>query len=460
MIPTIPQPGFNPRSSLDKDIPVVAICNISETFYEFLSRASDPVARDHIIRGEQYRGDRTLLWLGDPKLAIVSFPIPHAEYLYHTLGYRGTSYVAPAEPSYWLSLDILREPALMEHLVSYAGAERAIQLIPYATTSQFLQLAEALQVQHGLNVLLPESPAPDRLWLRDYFDTKAGFRILSSHWLPDADSILPQGMVCQNLGIAAQAAHWFCASRQACVVKADIGENGIGNIIGLDHCISPEEILERLQSNPFLGDNWITVERFIHSSTLLSPSLEVFVPPLGAGDPEVTYLSNQLFQEFGDFCGVLVDKKLVEDTWYPRLAENGMIIAMALQKMGYIGHFDLDAIVDDEGNVFLVEANPRRTGGTHVHEFAHYVFGSDYLDKVVLLSNDSMDSGAITDCDTLLKVIDDLLFPMQGEQRGVIIAVTSALEAHEFGGIIVASSTEEALSLQQTLIQRVCDASV
>ncbi len=74
-----------------------------------------------------------------------------------------------------------------------------------------------------------------------------------------------------------------------------------------------------------------------------------------------------------------------------------MIFAHRLQAMGYVGHFDLDTVVNDDGRVYLLEINPRRTGGTHVHEFAEHVFGADYLDKVTLLSNDTLSSGGITD---------------------------------------------------------------
>ena len=68
---------------IDHRIPVVVVCNISETFYDFLSRADDA---EHLIRGEQYRGDRAIIWAGDPKLVFTSLPIPHAEHLYQQAG--------------------------------------------------------------------------------------------------------------------------------------------------------------------------------------------------------------------------------------------------------------------------------------------------------------------------------------------------------------------------------------
>ncbi len=444
------------HSVLKDDRPVVVVCNISETFFEFLNRAPQAEARARLIQGEQYRGDRALLWLGDPKLVLVSFPVPHAEYLCRTLGYPGTQYAAPANPSPWLSLDIMREPALMNRLVEYAGPDRVVQLVPYATTRPFLQLAETLRSDYGLTVLLPESPAPDCLWVRDYIDTKTGFRVLVSRWLPDADTLLPRGVVCQTRTMAAAVVQWFIVNKCRCIVKADLGENGIGNYVWPETWAAPDAILRELQGNPFWQDDWVTVEELIVSPTMLSPSLELFVPPPELGVPFITYLSQQLFMEFGDFCGVLVSRELLEQPWYPRLAESGLRIAARLQALGYVGHFDLDAIVDESDRVFLLEINSRRTGGTHVHELAQHLWGPRYLDEVVLLSHDTMDSGVITDPDKLLETVGDLLYPMPHEQRGVILTVTSSLSAaHEFGCIIVAASVQEAVTLQQTLMARI-----
>ena len=441
---------------LDKDIPVVAIHNNVESFFEFLNRAKDPT----VIQRMQYKGDRALLWLGDPKLVFVTLPISHAKYLCQRLGYPGTSFMAPENPSPCLSLDILRESPLIARLVEYAGAERTVQLVPYATTRQFFQLTETLRREYGLSVLLPQSHSPECLWLRDYIDTKAGLRLLASRWLSNSAGLLPQGFACQDRQHAAEAAYWFGARGQACIVKPDSGGSRLGHyILHPGDSSSPGGILRQLQLNPFLSDDLILVEEFIHSPAQLFPSVEFFVPPLGSGSPEITYPANQLFLETGGFVGVLVSRELLDTDWYPPLAESGLLVATRLQEIGYVGHFDLDTIVDDEGRVFLLEVNARRTGGTHVHEFARFFFGPGYLERVVLLDHQAMESGNITHFDELLEVINDLLYPVQQEQRGVIVTVTSALAVREFGCIIVASSTEEAFALQQALIERIRSAS-
>jgi hypothetical protein len=388
-----------------------------------------------------------------------SLPIPHAQHLYKQAGFNNTQYECPENPSGWLSLDILREPALLRRLIEYAGEGHTVQLIPYATTTQFLELVEALENDHGLTVQLPESPTRERLWIRDYIDTKIGYRVLASRWLPNADQLLAEGLACQTREVAADAVNWFFLNGRACIVKSDIGENGFGNLLMRPGDFETRaEIMTHLRNSRFINDQWLTVEEMIEADHPLSPSLEVYVPPQGQGEPFITYVSDQLFQGFGDFCGVLVSRELLDTPWYQPLADAGMIMAQRLQEMGYVGHFDLDTVVNDDGRVYLLEINPRRTGGTHVHDFAWFVFGEDYLKTHAFLSNDTLSSGSITDFDELLSVIGDFQYPMSGDtNRGIFITVTSALEAHEFGCIIAGTDTADVVEIQRTLQARIAE---
>jgi hypothetical protein len=436
---------------ISKNIPLVAIYNYFEGFYEFFRhyRGNMP-----IIEKKRCKGDTALLWLGESKLVVTSYAIAHPEYFVQNLGYQETKYICPKNPSEFLSLDILNDPDLIHQLLEYIGSAQTVQLVPYATTSQFLQLAEALKTRYQINVLLPESPDSDDLWVKNYIDTKVGFHTLCSRWLPDA-ALIPPGIICRTLEEAAETACWFNRNNEACIVKPNAGGSGLGlHIFHPEDAVSAAQILQQLKPDTFLNDELIIVEKFIISPSCVSPSAEVFVPRAGSGEPELTYISNQLFSELGMFSGVLISHEILKEKWYAPLAESALIIGQNLQKMGYAGHFDLDAIVDDTDQIFLLETNARRTGGTHAHEFGCFFFGPDYLDKIVLLSQNTMNSGEISTFDELLKVIGDLLYPMQKEQKGVIITITSSLVLHEFGCIIAAASTEEALELQQRLRDR------
>lgn len=91
--------------------------------------------------------------------------------------------------------------------MDYAGPNRAVQLVAYAVTPQFMQLVSKLRTDFGLTVILPECPLPGSEWVRDYIDTKSGFRSLASRWLPNAKDLLPEGLACKTILQAAEAAH-------------------------------------------------------------------------------------------------------------------------------------------------------------------------------------------------------------------------------------------------------------
>lgn len=432
----------------DQGTLTVAVHNNLETFFKFLQRAEDP----DIFQKRKYRGDRGLFWLGDPKLLFVTAASPGAKIVSQRWGYPGTEVLAPANPTHQLSLDILNEPKLVARIVDYAGPGRTLRLVPYATTVEFLQLAETLRTRYGLTILLPESPLPENLWLRDYVDTKAGFRDFVSRSIPGED-LFPPGFVCENIAQAARSVDWFFGRGEACVVKANSGESGIGHNIFSPGEVHPKTVLEILRQNPFLQNDIIIVERYITAPAYSSPSLELFVPAMGAGRPRATYVSQQLFSEFGRFAGVMISRSQEQASWYPLLYERGMKIAEALQGQGYVGHFDLDAVIDSHGHPYLLEINARRTGGTYVHEFARHTFGPDYLQHIVLLSQNAIRSAGITRVEDLLDCLSGLLFPDYAPQSGIVITVTSTLEAGEFGCICIATDEAKVLELNAALME-------
>src|SRR5258706_6884939 len=436
--------------SMQNSIPTVIVSNFAEAHIDFLGRSKSIDERDGLIDGEDYHGDRTILWAGDPKLVIVNYPIAHANLNLQRLGFPNTRHLAPEFPSHYLSLDILRESHLIDAIVDYAGSERIVQIIPYATTREFLHLVDVMRTKYHLNVLTPESPDADHIWVRDYIDTKVGYRTLASYWMADADKFLPFGMSCYDLKQASTIAYWFCSRGEACVVKADTGESGIGTTVILpDLQLSAENIYEKLRSDPFYANELVVVEKFIPSKDRISPSVEVKVPKLGEGDPQITYISNQLFLEFGDFCGIQIDRGIYKEPWYADLERCSLKMARNLQNMGYVGHFDLDCIVSDDNEVYLLEINSRRTGGTHVHEFARHVFGDDYIKNVSLISFEAASSGTITDANELIEVVKDFLYPMEGnETLGMVITITKPLFKNRFGYIVLGPTSECAMQLR------------
>jgi hypothetical protein len=147
---------------------------------------------------------------------------------------------------------------------------------------------------------------------------------------------------------------------------------------------------------------------------------------------------------------------MYEQKWFPDLERSALTIGKGLQELGYVGHFDLDCLVDEDGRLHLLEVNSRRTGGTHVHDFAQHVIGLDYIEKVSLISYEGMNAGGIKSADELLEVVREFLYPLNGDQqRGLVVTITTALKFGTFGCITVAPDIEEALALRDKVADKI-----
>lgn len=447
------------HSFIDPAIPLVAIFNNREISAWELKYIDDVTSIERLAHYNHSVGDRALLWLGASKLVFVSAPLPQAENLKMQLGYSATTVACPDHPSQFLCLDILNEPALTQQLLDYVGSNKTVQLVPYSATPQFFQLVAALETEYGLKIILPESPDYGCLWLKNYVDTKAGFRHLVSHCLPDAEQRLPEGFICENLEQIISIVRWFHAQNRSCILKPNHGWDGVGlTVFHPNHSVSEDE-LQLFELHPALKENLTVVEEYIHAFSVeneedslpLFPSAEFFVPRSISEKPKVTHICNQILK--GRFGGLTINRSLWEQSWSFSLVESGLRIANYLQQKGYVGHFDLDAVVDRTGDIRLLEVNPRRTGSTHIHELACFLFGSDYINQVALLSQCSVDSGAIDSYELLESALSDLLYT-QEKRQGIILINTSSLIHHKFGYVIIASTSEDTMLLQKQLFQR------
>ncbi|MFQ3629061.1 MAG: hypothetical protein SNJ81_15990, partial [Cyanobacteriota bacterium] len=155
----------------------------------------------------------------------------------------------------------------------------------------------------------------------------------------------------------------------------------------------------------------------------------------------------------GAYAGELVSPAWVNAPWYADLSAAALEVGRKLQAMGYVGHFDLDGIVDDAGTLYLLEVNARRTGGTHVYELAQFLLGAHRAQTATLLSRTSAPCPTVSRWADLEEAIADLLFP-QPSGWGVVITNSAALEQQQVGYVILAESETEALNLQQTLLAR------
>jgi hypothetical protein len=435
---------------LDASVPAVALFNNTESFYPYLARANQP----ELFATMFDKGNRALLWLGAKKLVVLSAPAPHVAYLRQRVGFSDTELLVVPEPSAWMCQDILRSPALLERVAAYAGPDRRLQLIPYTTTPGVYELADALSQSFGLSVDLPESPARENLWVRDYLDTKAGFRDVVGSLLRKA--ALPEGFVCDRLSVAAEAVFWLCRQRQPAIVKASRGNGGFGHwYVSPDAVPSASAALASLAANPYFEEDLLIVEQRVESPDNVFPAVELYVPPEGA--PFVTHVCQELFLH-GKVTGQIVTPGLAQTSWYADLVQAGLRIAGRFQALGFQGLFDVDGVVDADGGLYLLETNTRRTAGTHAHEFANLAFGEDYARHMTVICHNTLDAGRVGSSEQLLALLEDLLYTAAGAPEGIVITHTAGLREGQFGCLVFADSLDAGLGLQDEMLRRVAAA--
>ena len=91
---------------------------------------------------------------------------------------------------------------------------------------------------------------------------------------------------------------------------------------------------------------------------------------------------------------------------------------------------DIDCIVDENHNIYFVEINPRRTGGTHIHEIAVRLFGENYIEEVTLISNANLKVRGIQSFEQLYAASIDLLYAPHQKKQGIIITEANLLSSY------------------------------
>jgi len=202
-----------------------------------------------------------------------------------------------------------------------------------------------------------------------------------------------------------------------------------------------------------LRDDMVVVETYIKATNNLYPSFEAFVPPKNEGLPKFEYISNQLFDNQNEFIGVTIDESYGKFIWYNAFYESGMAIAQVIQDLGYVGFFDLDAIVDVDNKVWLLEINARRTGGSRAHSFAVNYYGTDYSKYISILSKDNVLLDRPIHVDEALATLSPILYAPKKTDHGVVVTVSSSLSEARLGLLLIGRDLEE-VSLLNTQLEQ------
>jgi hypothetical protein len=423
--------------------------NVTEAFLDILLAALPQPGGADRVRLEAALSQRALFWLSDNKIVVTHIALPDI-LLRHCKRVTGWSNIlnwVPRGADLDLCAAVLADAVLFSRLVEVLHVNPQSRITAYAATQSLARLVLALR-SAGCQFTTLENLSQEGLKLQAYLDTKAGFRTEANKLTSFGGITIPEGFICGDSLVAEQAICWFINQSKGCVVKSNRGESGWGTLI-LKHNQSNDLIRSIFRHQIAVDAIWrqvpYIVEEYIRPGDhpILSPSVEFFVSDLAV---EITYSCAQAVGVGGDFRGVHLGPGCVTTTVKKRIEKAGHALGEHYQNLGYRGYFDADYVVRDDGDIFMLETNMRRTGGTHIYDLSRSL--GLPIESNHYFSEDSVRSpAALTSAETLLTDLGDLLYDPRGRSDGVVLTILDDL-SHTFGYVAIGKTLHDVLDLK------------
>lgn len=377
----------------------VIYSNGSESFLRFLSRF-DSFRQSQLLDVEHDLEQRGFFWAKDGDEVVSLGSVSEDLMLVNRMlpGYQGISIVSLSDFPTKKQLEIFID-----------GRE----VSPYAYSEPFHELVRELSLS------CTESPVSCDVvrWL----DSKIGFHHEMRNLSLNIPMVkLPRYEVARSPEDVYEIAETLTDDSNDVVIKVDDGESGLGI------CFIQGQIDHVLIGEVFsLAEGGIVVEELVdvhNSSHISSPSLEYYIDD---GGYSFLYSCGQRLHN-GEFLGVSIGIGSLPHELNQRLIKVGDVIASHYHQLGYRGYFDIDYVVSKDLEVYPLETNMRRTGGTHIYDIAMSLFGEKWSESCALLSNDNFTYGEkrVPDIE-ILNLVKSLYFN-QDSGRGVIITFLSS----------------------------------
>lgn len=446
-------------------IHTIYISNILEGYYKSyldLPRAE----RVFWANYDTYDGNRALLYGDDNKIVITSSPIspPHFKNMKSLMVWKNVNNFYPEKKTHSISEDCYRDETLRNNLIKTIEDNPGVALIAYRLTPQFQKLLAYLR-KKNLNFTSPETIPQDKQFILNYFNTKRGFRHL---WhLAEADNAphvqIPEGFITQNKKEAIEAAWWFKQRDESFVIKYNPGTQGIGvQLINRKTLPGDRKRFDKhmrgLLSDKMWNEPVIIIEKAVPPNgrtESISPSLEIYITP--EGKVLRSYVSDQILApDKKTFRGIYIYPQLMTDEYIKKAFESGIKFGKVLAQYGYRGVFDIDLMRGSKNEIFAVEANLRRTGGTHLHELCLALLGSRYgsnyhtlIEDVVLNKKHDL---TYEKCRSLFA--HDLY--THKKQSGIIFANPDMLKVNILVIVLIAKTKNQIEELRKTVDDTLC----
>lgn len=438
-------------------------------FFSPIDKFVPQAHQDEFVQTDRDETDPMIFELGDDKIMFVpqSIDPEYIDDVVNLFGFKNISIIQIPESGSGLSKDILSDRDTYGMIQQTISRDPNIEVIPWGHTAQFQELHGSL-LQQGMIFKSPETPLENSLWHPDYANTKLGTReilkrVQIAH--PELRMNIPEGFPCADIDLALQVAKYFVGSGKGLVLKANLGAAGIGVFV-----FSPKEynltspdgwnaMESKIRENGLIQNGPIVVEEYIEpdfNQRGVFPSVDSMVLP--DGTVKIQAVSTMGIHRSGEeveFYGSTIGHGLFTEEQHLYMRNINRAVGEEHGKIGYRGWYDTDFILSTDGKLYLTETNVRRTGTSYMVALAEHLFGPDWENNMAMIANDKYIRSHLAGLshNNLKVIISELLYPMNGEQRGIVLtqSMRTMLGRGKFAYASIGKTQEDAGLIEKQL---------
>lgn len=437
----------------------IFIANLSEIARP-LARLMDKKKAEIEINEDHYLCDRFLFSDEKNRILITPYLINRDffEFSRKITGFSRLINLSPKKIDESICESIIKDKILFEKLVFFIKKNPRIKLISYATTEEFTELVKLLR-KNGLIFQTPEMPNFGKEWTSSFFDSKSGFR-QSVYNLKGNFPEIPDGMICDGITEVIAWGEYFLNKYGGCVIKSNRGLAGAGlkiiKIEQIDNNDIKKYLTDILREN-YWSKDLVVVEKYIESDKKISggfPNIELKIDENGV---KTLYFCGMRVSDEGVFLGIEIGRGAIPFHVRRCLRQSAIKFGHFLKTAGYKGFFEIDWVYGLDHKIYAIEANLRRTGGTHVYEIAKTLLGNDFQKKYYLTATNIQIAHKLKN-KSFMEVknkLSDILYPIQGKKKGVLITIYSQLELGKLGYIVIGKDKKETIEIEKNFLKRI-----
>ncbi|MHB9141795.1 MAG: preATP grasp domain-containing protein [Paludibacter sp.] len=351
--------------------------------------------------------------------------------------FKGVTFLSPSSQENYVYNSVFKDKALISKLSKYKG----FYIDTYNATSDEDEFSRKIKLPLCFNASVSQK-----------YGTKSGFRRLCK-LLGINVPIGVEGVNSIDDAIKI-AGDIFADGYEKLAIKIDEGISGAGNTIiskeefsKLDSAEKRSLITQAMTKLQQAGEQSAVVFEGWISNVVASPSIQVEV--FRNGEYEIISMHDQLLE--GDaqwYIGCVYPPNSINDEQSKRLKREVKIIVDQLSREGYYGFLGLDTIINRDGDIYWVEANARKTGTFYPKAIAERL-NRGSLNDVYYVATDLINSALKGVKFLNIKLLlDDLLYPIKGENRGIFLYNIGALkDAGRFDIVCFGESPSDAHQL-------------